>query len=443
MLTFDPKTKAITSNEGGYLNEGLPIRSTFVQLTPGFHFQRGVIYEPVVPCEKSQIGIIIIHSDNDYTTWDICGELAKRGYRAFGGQVSYENSTLDDKMLDIKRAVDFLYSYPGIKKVVLMGHSGGATLMTAYQHAAENGIKSFQGDEKLIKCSLKEELTPADGIMTLDSNWGNGSMTLFSVDPAVIEEGNGIKLDPELDIYSPANGFDPEGAHYTDEFLTKFFKAQAERNNAIVGRALERLHALESGKGNYVDDEPFIVTGGAQFGPCNKLFPQDLHIFAHTKDKHNLLHADGSVTNEIIRSVRRPHFTKTFTPMSVSCVITTVRRFLTERAVFANADYRLNADGAVGVDWFRTYDCPPANIRGIHAPLLCMGMTGGYEYLAAEEIYNNATSEDKTIAFVEGATHDFRVADDCEEFPGQFGDTKKTLYNYLDGWLSAAGRFID
>ncbi|MGM9521175.1 MAG: hypothetical protein ACI3VB_01690 [Oscillospiraceae bacterium] len=38
-----------------------------------------------------------------------------------------------------------------------MGHSGGATLMTAYQHAAEHGIKSLHGEEKLIKCSLKME----------------------------------------------------------------------------------------------------------------------------------------------------------------------------------------------------------------------------------------------------------------------------------------------
>jgi hypothetical protein len=29
----------------------------------------------------------------------------------------------------------------------------------------------------------------------------------------------------------------------------------------------------------------------------------------------------------------------------------------------------------------------------------------------------------------------------CEKTPGQFGDTVKTTYDYVDGWLSKAGRF--
>ena len=58
----------------------------------------------------------------------------------------------------------------------------------------------------------------------------------------------------------------------------------------------------------------------------------------------------------------------------------------------------------------------------------------------AETIYNMAASEDKTIAFVEGATHKFTPAKHLEKFPGQFGDTMKTLHDFVDEWLSA-GRF--
>ena len=71
-----------------------------------------------------------------------------------------------------------------------------------------------------------------------------------------------MKLDPEPDAFDPANGFDPE---YSEVFLKKFFEAQAARNNAVVKRALERLRAIESGKGFYADDEPFSVTGGADY----------------------------------------------------------------------------------------------------------------------------------------------------------------------------------
>ena len=69
-------------------------------------------------------------------------------------------------------------------------------------------------------------------------------------------------------------------------------------------------------------------------------------------------------------------------------------------------------------------------------------MTGGYEFLASEVIYDNAASEDKHIAFVEGATHNFSPEHEVEKFPGQFGDTEKLVYDYVDQWLSAEGRFL-
>jgi hypothetical protein len=79
----------------------------------------------------------------------------------------------------------------------------------------------------------------------------------------------------------------------------------------------------------------------------------------------------------------------------------------------------------------------------VSAPLLVMGMTGGYEFLAAEIIHENTPRiADKTIAYVEGATHNFDAAKDCEAYPGQFGDTTKTMFDYVDKWLSQKGRFI-
>lgn len=440
MLKFDPVAQTIAQTTGGYLDAGMPIRDTYVKLTGWLNHQRGILYEPVTPCEKSEIAIVSVHSDDDYTDFNICAEMAKRGYRSFGGQVF--GKTLDEKMLDIKRIVEFLRAIPGVKKVVLMGHSGGATLMSAYQNAAENGVQILKGDDMLYKCTLNEELPPADGMMLLDANWGNSAMTLFSIDPAIVEEGNGMKLDPELDIFNPANGFDPEGTHYSKEFLDKFFAAQAERNNRIVDLALERLRAIERGEGMFKDDEPFIIAGAAQFAPCNKIFPQDTNIFAHTREKRDLIHADGSITNEIVRSLRKPKFSQSITPMSMSAVQTTVRCFLSERAVYATPEYYFHADGATGIGWDNVYCSAVPNVRKIHVPLLCMGMTGGYEYLASEVVYDNAASEDKTIAFVEGATHNFSAEHEVEEYPGQFGDTEKLTFDFVDQWLSAKGRFL-
>ena len=93
----------------------------------------GLLYEPDLLGRKSKIGIVLMHSDESYLGFLPAPELAKRGYRVLTAVVADDKSTLDDKMLDVKRAVDFLKSYPGIEKVLLLGHSGGATLMSAYQ----------------------------------------------------------------------------------------------------------------------------------------------------------------------------------------------------------------------------------------------------------------------------------------------------------------------
>ena len=61
--------------------------------------------------------------------------------------------------------------------------------------------------------------------------------------------------------------------------------------------------------------------------------------------------------------------------------------------------------------------------------------------MAHETIHENASSPDKTLVFVEGATHGYDTCKPCEQKPGQFGDTIKTIYDYVDKWLSQKGRF--
>lgn len=443
MFLYNDKTHKISVTTGGYSEEGCAIRDTFVQLGFGMNFQHGIFYEPTEPGERSKIGIVILHADADYSTWNICGELAKRGYRTLGSAVSDRASDLDKKLLDIKRCVEFLRLYPGIEKVVLMGHSGGATLMTAYQRIAENGVASVQGDDMLYKCTLKEELPAADGVMTLDSNWGNGAMTLFSIDPAILSDACGTKQDPKYNYFTKESGYAGNDTKYTKEFIAMYCKAQAKRNNEIIRNALDRLAALEAHEGNYIDDEPFVIAGANQIHPCNRLFPQDPHLLGHTKAPHDLIHADGNITNGIIPSIRNSHIDRSPSAIfGLGSVMGTVRTYLSEHAVMATEDYLIGEDGATGIDWDHTYNCPPGNVKHIHCPLLCMGMTGSYEYLAAEAIYDNAASGDKSIAFVEGATHNFNANTEVEAFPGQFGDTEKLLFDHVAAWLSADGRFL-
>lgn len=403
----------------------------------------GLLYEPDLLGRKSKIGIVLMHSDESYLGFLPAPELAKRGYRVLTAVVADDKSTLDDKMLDVKRAVDFLKSYPGIEKVLLLGHSGGATLMSAYQCVAENGAKVFQGPEKLIPCGLAEELTAADGVMFLDSNFGNGAMTLFSLDPAIEEEFNGTRRNPKLDLFNMDHGFHPDGSNYSETFKREFYRAQGARGNRLIGHALLRLKEIGEGRGNYLDDEPMVIPGANQIAPNNKLFPQDLSLLSHTKKEWPLLHGDGSITLQVVPSVRvsRPGQQNTGSLRS-GAIMTTVKTFLRSQAVRTTEEFHVGEDGVYGVDWDSSYCCPPGNVTGIHVPMLAVGMTGSYEYLASEVIYERAGSTDKTLGFMEGAGHNFTPAYEAESYPGQFGDTVKVLFDFVDSWIDQNGRFI-
>jgi hypothetical protein len=178
-----------------------------------------VLYEPKAPGEKAHIALFVMHAAGDYLTFSACQELSKRGYRVLcANNTTGKSGAADDGvfykiMLEVKASIAYLRKYPGINKVVLFGHSGGATVMTAYQDIAENGIKVCQRPDILEKCPDNLAGMPAaDGVVLAHANWGQAEMVLLSLDPSVISEDSGIKLNPALDLFSPANGFNPNGS---------------------------------------------------------------------------------------------------------------------------------------------------------------------------------------------------------------------------------------
>lgn len=395
----------------------------------------GVLYTPKTGIKDT--AVVVIHSDANYLNFTAGPNLARRGFLTLCANVERPNDPLEKRLPNVAMAIEALKTRPGISRVVLFGHSGGATLMSCYQAVAENGAAVFQNDHKIVKMGEVGPLPAADAVMLIDSNFGNGVMTLVSLDPAVTDETDGTKLDPAYDTFSSKSAFSDQGKlRYTEKFQSDYFAAQAERQERLIFHALERLSALERHEGHYEDDEPLIVPGGSQIAPNNRLFPQDLHMLAHTKGEYDLIHADGSVTHQQIPSVRtaRPGIQPT-TLYGLGAMTTTVRTYLTSNCVRTTPDYAVKEDGIDGIDYDSAFCCPPGNVKHIHAPMLIMGMTGGYECIASEIIYQNAASKDKTIAFVEGGTHMLGTATDAEAYPGQFGDAPKTLFDAISDWL--------
>lgn len=397
-----------------------------------------ILYAPENDADCKKVALLAMHCDSDYLNFPAGEALARNGYRTLCANVSHAEDSLDKKLLDVKACIEHLKTLPDVEHVVILGHSGGATLMSCYQAVAENGAACFQDDKKIVPISDVGELPRADAVFLLDSNWGNGIMTLMSLDPAVKCDCSGVDLDPAYDLSNPDVGYSPNGAHYTDEFIAAYHKAQGARNNRMIDAALERLAAINAGQGSYHDDEPWIIAGGSQLAPNNRMFPQDIRLLSHTKSEWPLLHADGSTTVGIVPSLRNPREATPFTGMyGMGSMKTSVKTYLASQAVRTLDNFGYDETHVYGIDWDSSYCCTPGNVRYIHVPMLLIGLTGGYEFLASECIYEMAASKDKTLVFVEGASHMLWPAKECESYPGQFGDTVKTMADYTTAWLDA------
>jgi hypothetical protein len=420
------------------------VTTRFVPLGQG---EPGVLYENVRASDKSATGVFVMHAGADYLTFSACTELALRGYRVLCANNSssksgtFDEGILDKVMLEVGKGVEYLRHYPGIKRVVLFGHSGGATTMTAYQAIAENGLRFCQASSLVHKCPESlGHLSAADGVVLADANWGQATMVLLSIDPSVINEDEGMHNDPSLDMYNPRNGYRPEGSHYSPDFIARFLKAEGERNNRLISAAAQRLGAIDSGKGRFSDDEPYIIPGA--FLAANRLFSQDTRLLSHTQHPWTLYKANGSTVTEIVHSVRVPEQHMHFSTQEMKGALkTTVHNFLGSYAIRVTGEFGYDEDSIHGVDWNSTYSNPVGNVESIAVPLLTLGMTGHWEGLAAEAIYEHAKSPDKSIGFIEGADHLYRPCHECEKTPGQFGDTLALTYDVIDRWLSAPTRF--
>jgi hypothetical protein len=413
-------------------------QTTFVPLASSVP---GVLYQPRAASDRSQIGVLFMHAFDSYLNNIGCGELASRGYTVLCANPhtvvhAQQDYTIEEQMPDVALGVKYLRGLPDIRAVVLMGHSAGGPMMSFYQNVASNGPGVCQGPEKLYACpDSLAGLPPADGLILLDSHGGYGFTTLTYVDPAVSEEQNPAARNHDLDMYDPANGFDPgrSGATYSTAFRQRFLAAQADRNARLIERAQDRLAKIQAGQGQLPDDEPFTV-----FGVRARIWQPDLHLQSHTHDPHPLLHPDGSVTNEIVHSVRVPSGSASAARgFDGSLTSVSVKQFLSSNALRTTPDYDITEDQLLGIDWASSSSSTPWNVEHITSPLLIVSMTGHYFMVTDETIYNHAASQDKEIAFVEGAVHGFTPCQPCERTPGEFGDTVKTLFDHVDAWLAA------
>jgi hypothetical protein len=400
---------------------------------------KGVLFAPDAG-PAPHIGILVVHRTANFINYRGCTELAARGYLVFCMNPRSENNEAkvlwEDNALDVKRGMEILRAQPGIETVLLWGFSGGGATTSFYQAVAENGTAYCRGPNKLVECDDRLAGLPrADGLILVDANQGIAAGAVIRINGAVtndaeiINEGKPPIIDPSLDPFSPANGFDPNGAsHYSSEFKERYFRAQARRMNGLIELAQSKLRAIESRGEPYPDDAPFIVVKA----DSAELMIPDPSIHHATLRAHKIVRNDGTIERAVAESVRvpNPRIAMENSTFASGVLFLTVKSFLSANAM--RATHSMD-----GLDYCSSNNSVPCALQSISVPLLLTAM-GGNRYLRFSEIhYDLAKSADKDFAIIEGATHGQEPCVACEQVPGQYSNATSNFFAYVTDWIDA------
>jgi pimeloyl-ACP methyl ester carboxylesterase len=390
----------------------------------------GAVYRP--DSGAAHTAFVVMHRVDDFMRHPACGQLSARGFMVLCIDPTASNNEAivdwDQTMLDVKAGVEYLRKQPGITNVLLFGHSGGGSVMAAYQATAEKGTAYCRGADKLVACAdTVAKLPPVDGIVFADAHPSDGVMKMRDLNPAIVTGKDGaLSVNPALDPFSPANGFDPVRSHYSSAFQKRYMAAQATMMRGLIDQAQKQQAAIKAGGLTRANGDMILIPSTKASGWISRL-DSDVEGARNTIRPEKLLKNDGSIVTQMINSVA-----VTTAPADLKTLHThfyTAKAFLMAHAIRAQ-------DSQGDVDYCSTNSASICAVQSVSVPALVTSM-GGYMFVRdGERLFDHAASKDKDFIVIEGALHNFTGCTACEKTPGQYGNSIKNLFDYVRDWTN-------
>jgi len=217
----------------------------------GGHPCQGIWHTP--SGHSPTVGFIATHYNVDFSEHYLASYVAERGYGFLGWNTRFRGNErtflLDHAVAEIGVGVRWMKEVAGVETVVIVGNSGGGSLMGAYHsEAVEPNIEPVAG---MPPSPGLDGLPPGDLFVFVSAHPGRPEIFTNWMDASVTDEADPIATDPTLDIYNPENG-----PPYTSEFVVRYRAAQVARNRRITTWAKDELtRCAEAG----IRDRLFVV----------------------------------------------------------------------------------------------------------------------------------------------------------------------------------------
>lgn len=195
------------------------------------------------PGARPRTAFIAAHYNVDFSEHYLGPYLAARGFGFLGWNTRYRGAEdqfiLEHALIDIGQGVRWLKEKAGVEQVVILGNSGGGSLMGAYQ--AEAIAPTLHGALKGAGLEAYQTLPKGDLYISLNAHQGRPEVITDWMDPSVTDETDPVATEESLNPFNPENG-----PPYSDAFIARYRAAQKARNQRITDWAKAELARLNA-----------------------------------------------------------------------------------------------------------------------------------------------------------------------------------------------------